>query len=475
MGDCAGAEVVIVGGGFAGLAVAGELARRDGPRPLVVEAGPDAGHAHYRWELDRATADSRWLDPPADPHFWRPYSATGVTFTGMAGLRRRLGGRSLYWHGMALPIDPWALREPDWPAAVVRDLATEWDGGEPLLTRVQRDLAAWVGAPGGGLRPDQDPVKLAGYRFEAAPLAVRRAPDGRWKAYSPLEHWSETTRVLCDGYVTEVLLDRGRARGVRVRHAGTTRDIAADAVVLAASTIENSRLAIQALRSTGAIDEPRLDGLVDKVAQGFVATFAPDRLPPVLAGGAGTYVAPGGEGLRSNVYLNVSVNPAGLVVVDGYLIGEQRPGPHGSVRCVPAPDAPWQSIVDCRLGPDDVELVARQRAELQRVCDELYGEHHPLPFEDSPEFGSPDLADRLVTAQGFDRPGPPFTYAFPLGSELHEAGTLPLGRMLDDRHQLHAIPGLFVAGPASFPRSGAANPAVTILALGARLGATLAG
>jgi hypothetical protein len=52
-----------------------------------------------------------------------------------------------------------------------------------------------------------------------------------------------------------------------------------------------------------------------------------------------------------------------------------------------------------------------------------------------------------------------------LGGEDHEGGTLPLGTVLDDRHRLAGIAGLYVAGPATFPRMGAANPGLTTMAL----------
>jgi choline dehydrogenase-like flavoprotein len=65
------------------------------------------------------------------------------------------------------------------------------------------------------------------------------------------------------------------------------------------------------------------------------------------------------------------------------------------------------------------------------------------------------------------------TYSFPLGSEQHESGTTPFGRVLADDHQFHVLRGVFAAGPSAFPRAGAANPTMTILALGRRLGAML--
>jgi len=69
-------------------------------------------------------------------------------------------------------------------------------------------------------------------------------------------------------------------------------------------------------------------------------------------------------------------------------------------------------------------------------------------------------------------PGAVCTYSFPLGTENHEAGTLPLGSILDDDHQFRGLAGLYAVGPAVFPRAGAANPALTILALASVLQAS---
>ncbi|GIE95226.1 FAD-dependent oxidoreductase [Paractinoplanes rishiriensis] len=480
----AGAAVVIVGGGFAGLALADELARRGNEDVLVVEAGSDAGREHYRQEFDEATATSMWLDPDSDKHAWRPYESTGLAFAGVSAVRRRLGGRSLYWHGMVLPIEPWALTSPDWPASVVSDLTVEWENGRPLYERTVTRLAGWAnGSPATSLSSGRT-LDLAGYRFTEAPRAVRRSPDGgRWRAYSPFEQWNGSTAILCESRAVEILIDAGRVRGVRVERGGRRHDIGARVVVLASSTVENSRLAIQALTGLGRLPDARLTGLVDKVAQGFVATFDVDHLPDGLRGAAddgGVYVSPNPE-LRSNTFLSLRVNQHGVGVVDAYLMGEQTRGSHGAIWCDPAGDTPWRTHVRCSLGPDDVRLVAAQRTELQRLYDAVcsaIGTGCPsatLSFANADEFGSADLPDILRRADALRLPQAPYTYAFPLGSEQHEAGTLAVGELLGDDFQFRAVPGLYACGPSTFPRTGAANPVQTILALAARTAAALTG
>ena len=62
----------------------------------------------------------------------------------------------------------------------------------------------------------------------------------------------------------------------------------------------------------------------------------------------------------------------------------------------------------------------------------------------------------------------------PLGAVDHEAGTLALSAVVEEDGELAKGSGIFVVGPATFPRSGAANPSLTILALAARSAAAIA-
>lgn len=468
------ADIVIVGGGLAGLALAAELEQRSALRPVLLESGPDSGREHYRWTLDRATANSQWLTPESDRHAWRPYSTTDGSFTGIACLRRRLGGRSLYWHGSVLPIEPWALTAADWPQDVVRDLVDTWDDGPSLYGRVRERLAAWSSE--GAVDPSETPVVRIGDRaFRRTPQAVRSAGrGGRWRAYSPLEHLTDDTRLYCDCHVLGVLTRGGETVGVRVRQHGEVREIRAPRVVLAAGTVESSRLAIQALVAEGVLTEPELPGLVDKVAHGFVASLASEETPAGLLAAAerGSFLMSScGESLRSTMFLRTCVNRHGVVVADAYLMGEQRRGTWGTVRCEPDGDWPWPTHVTCGPGPEDERLAEAQKDALALLwcqLSEAAGRgRSKLSF--APGLGSPDLPHRLTLAEELPEPVTPHTYSFPLGSEQHEAGTLPLGEILDDRHQVRGVPGLFVAGPASFPRTGAANPVLTTLALAVRL------
>jgi hypothetical protein len=473
-----GADLVIVGAGLAGLALAAELEAATGQAPLVIEAGPDRGLDHYRHVLDDREAQAYWLTPEVDPDFWRPYEQAGDSFGGIAGLRRRVGGRSLYWHGVTLPMDPWALRSDVWPTAVRDSLLTGWENGPSLYERTMAELKLWCRRPTLG---GSHTASLGGYRLSQTPLAIRPEPGGRSRIYSPAERWRESGRalpVVTGCRVLGLLARDRRLTGLRVRRGELTTDIRAATVVLAAGTVENSRLAIQLLRETGRLGQPRLTGLADKIASGFTLVLRPADVPNWLTDAAAHqrfFMAPADDQLRSNLFARTFVSDSGSPGIDIWLMGEQRAGADGFVHCDEATPWPWRTRVGCSLSPLDTELAAAQRAELARVHAALSTvTGTPLaPLRFDAGFGSPDLSQRLMRAQTMEPGDPATTYSFPLGSEQHESGTLRMGELTDADQRVLGVDGLFAAGPCVFPRAGAANPALTILALAKRLAHTL--
>ncbi|MFI5843851.1 FAD-dependent oxidoreductase [Catenuloplanes sp. NPDC051500] len=439
-----GADVVIVGGGLAGLEVARHLTGR---RVRVVEAGPDAGPVHVNAAGGPVSPLQTWLEPGLDPYFWRPWqTARPPHYAGVAGLRRRLGGRSLYWQGVTLPIESWALG--DWPQEIVRDLTGSFRGGPSLYDRVLADLDSWRGGytPAGPKK-----ITIGGYEFCRTPRAIRPAGVG-WEAYSALNAGFRPDASLGSA-VEQVLTSGGRAVGVRL--AGGDR-ISCDTVVLAAGTVENARLA--AGLSVPASPYP----IVDKITQGFTVAVPPSApLPP-----GGAYVWRGNASLRTNVLLNVDAGPAAVVINVGAM-GEQLVDPAGVVR---------PPVVHPALGPDDVSLVAQQRSLLREIWCDLAGllalEPVDLTF---PDFATAERTLEMVLPDmhGPVPPRTPVTWSRAIGTEYHEAGTLAFGHLLGNGHDLQGVRGVHVAGPAAFPRSGAANPSLTTLALARRLAAVL--
>ncbi|MFA1538199.1 FAD-binding protein [Actinomadura monticuli] len=493
-------HIVIVGAGLAGLETANELVRHGVHDVLVLEAGPAGDLRHVNVAHAPETALRMWLQPGTDAYFDRPWSSrTPSAFAAGSGIRRRVGGRSLYWYGVSLRLEPWALAAPWWPAAVVADLTGSWRGGKSLYEQVERHLADWRsdGAEAAGpLAAGRPAARLGDLDLLPVPFARRPAGPGaeRWYAYTPLDRWrdpvSGETRpagpsprppVWTGVEVERVVVRDGRARGVVARDArtGAAVRIAADRVVLAAGTIESSRLAIQALGERAPAPRPRLSGLCDHMVQGVFARLSPQQ-GAALTGVVpeGSYYAPGDAATRANTFLELRRLPDGSVLVDLQATGEQLPSEENYVECGPASGARSPAAVRAAPRGADLDVLAAERELLRGAWDRL-GEIAGLPrtalsFGD---FERPDRTNELLLPEhlGSLDLGAPATWSGHLGTEDHEGGTLPLGRVLDEDHQFAGVPGLYAAGPSTFPRMGAANPSLTTLALAHRLAAVLAG
>ncbi len=480
-----------------GLEMAKELHRNGVSDILVVESGPADDLQHINATHDVGQASRLVLTGQDDKYFARTWTSVSPPhYTASSGLRRRLGGRSLYWHGVVLPIDSWALCEPWWSAKVIEDLVDSWRGGPSLYERVMTQLERWCGAGAlaRGLNDGDVVLTVGDYGFRTLPHAIREISGNgyRWSAYSALDYWwdprtgasagtSPGVRFLCNTDVVEVLVQNGTAAGIVVRAAdtGETYEISADTVVLCAGTIENSRLAIQAVASVSATPTYRLGGLADHIIQGFYLRLDAELVRSVLGDVVpGSYVVPCEDATRSFLRIDLSRQGADEVLADVRTTGEQLPSPESYVECIPAPNCPWDISVRTEAGPEDRRLVESQRTVLKEFWRTLAKAFRvpdvPLTFDN---FERPDRTYAFEVPEYMKEAaqGSPVTWSSPLGTEDHEGGTLPLGTVLDDHHEFRALPGLFAAGPSTFPRIGAANPSLTSLALAHRLAAILTG
>jgi choline dehydrogenase-like flavoprotein len=483
-------STLIVGAGLAGLEVARRLDEQGCSDVAVLEAGPAADLRHVNATSDPVQALRKWLEPATDPWFRRPWrSRTEPHYAGGSGLRQRLGGRSLYWYGITLPLEPWALRAPWWPAPVVHDLCRSWQSGPGLYARTSEELG-WRDARA----EEESPAtcSIAGLHLRPTPRAIRRinGDRDRWYAYSPLDHWRDPvtgeSRQDASGVsihtlarVLSLVVADGRVRGARVESPGRAPAlIRCDRAVLAGGTIENSRLIIQALHTAGELREARLGGLADHIVQGVFTRLDQRRAGRVLESlGLGSFYAPLPE-TRSNLFLDIQPARGGEMVLELQLTGEQVRSDASYVECVPSDRLAWDVAVTSRPSREDRALIAAQQELLREAWAALSalwgGRTSGLEFAD---YEHPRRTNAFILPESIraTRAGEPAPWANSLGTEDHEGGTLALGERLDEHGELSSLPGGFVVGPSTFPRLGAANPSLTTLALARRLAIHLTG
>ncbi|MGC3863054.1 GMC oxidoreductase [Micromonospora chersina] len=436
-------RIAVVGGGLAGLEAA-VAAAGSGAVVEVFEAGPRNRTRHVDWDTGTHAGDEKV----------QPWTSDGWGAGG--GLSERLGGRSLCWHGVLLGLEPAALADwdPEWSgrlagadgcyAAVLSDLLPDFP-----------ELAATGSHPG-----------LAACGLRPVPQAARLDAHGRFEAYSPL------ARALELGADGRIRFTRGRVRAVTPEGGGVAVDIGTqrrrgfDSCVLASSAIGNARLLATSL------DRDLATTVTDHFCVGgFV------RLPP------GPPIAPFRHRMLWSGFTEVPEIGTNVFVLE-------RPPLPGGDRLVqiqavieqPAPyseltvEASGRTHVRARVSDADRALLKAARVEVRRRAERLAGgpvtDLAPDTSSDTPWSGHDDALAAVAGAAALAY----CRYDVPYGSFEHEACTHPIGGgpvEVSRGLEVVELPGVYVAGPGTFPRLGAANPALTIIAMSRWLGERL--
>lgn len=490
-----GTEIIVVGSGLSGLTVANDLVASGVRDVVVVESGPPEG-VRRSSPMNVGTACPAW-SASTPPHYqWVRAEIQQGAARSPTG--RGVGGRSLHWHGVLLRIEDYAIDDPCWPERTrARLQGHEQRAG--LYEQVEDELAHWRAAtPESRAAAVKQEVADAafvdllaaatGSSARPVPQAVRySASGGPRRVYTPLDRFREqggevagASRhvgasglmpvIVSDLTAVDVLATAGAASGVLVHDTmlNRYRELRASTVILAAGTIENTRLVAQLRETGGAV---RYDGLNDHLTQGFVARVPGAALPPEVRSGAFALLSRDRRH-RCNVFARLHAGdfPDDAMLLDVWALGEQMRSSANHVEIEPADGGrgrPWSTVVTAGLSADDRRVLEGERELLSGVWGRLaaaLGIHgEPLRFGDFFDGAQPFQAarHRAVSAPV----GRALTYAWPLGAGDHEGGTLPLGSLLDDAGAVREIDRIFVTGPSTFPRSGAANPSLTTLAL----------
>ena len=259
------ADVIVVGAGPAGCAVAGTIAEGSHKHVLLIEAGPDYGpHDDGRWPEELLEAFDL-----AETHGWGYRSEDGLINFSRA---RVMGGCSAHngcaaiW-GHRADYDAWAAAGNDgWSTdellPVLREVSTRMQVRTPMADEItpfhrrMLDGAAAIGIPLVEDLNDLDqPVGMA-----ASPANIR---DGiRWNgafAFVDPNRDRGNLRILADTLVDRVVLEGSRAVGVNVVTGGVARTLHAPTIVLAAGTYNSPTILMRS--GIGAPDELRGHGI----------------------------------------------------------------------------------------------------------------------------------------------------------------------------------------------------------------------
>ncbi len=435
-------NVLILGAGAAGCALAGRLSENPDRTVCLVEAGPDYGHlSEGRWPAD--ILDPRWL--ALESHLWEQDDEEDRS----QARARILGGCSA--HNACVVLEG-APSDYDWGPG------WSYEAFSPYLRRAAETLQTHV-LPDEELTPWHRAFRDAGGSSSIVhPVNI---VDGvRWSsafAYVDPARGRQNLTILADTLVNRVSLEHGRAVGA----VAGGRQLRAETVVVSASAYGSPGILLRSGIGPGGkiADLPVGEGLVDHVGTGagwepterLLAETATHEAEHGLYMGQVTVAArsrscpPGINDLFVFPALDIGREISGAAFA-------MKPRSRGSVRLTSLdPEAPLAIDHGFLRDERDAEVLAegferlRELAEKDEIRPYVARELRP-----GPEVGANEHV--RATARGF----------------FHPVATCAIGSVLDERCRVLGFENLYVVDASAIPEIPSANTNLTTIALAER-------
>jgi choline dehydrogenase len=436
-------DVLVLGGGAAGCALAGRLSENPERSVCLLEGGPDYGHlSEGRWPAD--ILDPRWL--ALESHLWERADEEDRS----QARARILGGCSA--HNACVLLEG-APSDYDW--------GEEWsyEAFAPYLRRAHETLRGHVLADD-ELTPWHRAFRDAG-GGDSIVHPVNIVDGVRWHtgfAYIDPARARENLTVLGDTLADRVLLEEGCAVGA----VAGGRELHADVVVVSAGAYGSPGILLRSgIGPDGELAElPVGEGLIDHVGTG--AAWEPtERLRAETAAHEaehGLYmgqvtIAASSRSCRPGVR-DMFVFPALDVgpEISGAAFA-MKPHSRGSVRLDGAePETPL--VIDHGFLHDerDVEVVTEAFERLRELVE---------TSEVRPYAGAELRPGREVGAEEHVRAS--------ARGFFHPVGTCAIGSVVDERCRVLGFENLYVVDASAIPEIPAANTNLTTVALAERV------
>ena len=436
-------DVLVLGAGAAGCALAGRLSEDADRSVCLVEAGPDYGHlSEGRWPAD--ILDPRWL--ALESHLWERDDEDDRS----QSRARILGGCSA--HNACVLLEG-APADYEW--------GEEWsyEAFAPYLRRAYETLRGHVLADE-ELTPWHRAFRDAG-GDDSIVHPVNIVDGVRWHAgfaYVDPARGRENLTILGDTLVDRVLLEDGRAVGA----VAGGRKLRGEVVVVSASAYGSPAILLRSgIGPEGeAAQLPVGEGLIDHVGTG--AAWEPTQrlldetaahenehglyMGQVTVAASSRSCPPGVRDLFLFPALDVGPEISGAAFA-------MKPRSRGSVRLNgPEPERPLAIDHGFLRAERDVEVLVEAFERLRELADDpQVRPYAAAELRPGAEVGAEEHV--RASARGF----------------FHPVGTCAIGSVLDERCRVLGFENLYVVDASAIPEIPSANTNLTTVALAERV------